>query len=170
MARRAANIPGSVIIGGSMGRGSVRRLALTGLIFLAGCSINDARTADRAQTTLVGMQEVDLQTCMGAPDQKAVFGGTEILTYYSTSTSSTSLSIPLIGGIGNSYGGYCHTILRLQNGRVVGVRYTGETNAFIAPNAYCASTVRGCVNNPPPPTPTPPVAATTPAPGAVRED
>jgi hypothetical protein len=99
-----------------------------------------------------------------------VFGGTEILTYYSTSTSSTSLSIPLIGGIGNSYGGYCHTILRLQNGRVVGVRYTGETNAFIAPNAYCASTVRGCVNNPPPPTPTTPVAATTPAPGAVRED
>jgi len=152
-----------------MGRGTVRRLALTSLVLLAGCSINDARTADRAETSLIGMQEVDLQTCMGAPDQKSVFGSTEILTYYSTSTSSTSLSIPLIGGIGNSYGGYCHTILRLQNGRVVGVRYTGETNAFIAPNAYCASTVRSCVNNPPPATPMAPVAVTG-APAVVRED
>ncbi len=154
-----------------MGRRTLRRLALTSLVLLAGCSINDARVAGRARTTLLGMQEVDLQTCMGAPDEQSKFGNTEILTYYATSTSSTSFSIPLIGGIGTSYGGYCHTILRLENGRVVSVRYVGETNAFIAPNAYCAPTVRGCVSDPPAPTPMAPApVADTGASPAVRED
>jgi hypothetical protein len=113
------------------------------MALLGGCSLNDSHTAFRAQTTLLGMREVDLQTCMGAPDEKSIFGSTEILTYYATSTSSTSLSIPLIGGIGESYGGYCHTIIRLDQGVVDGVRYTGETSAFVAPDAYCAPTVRG---------------------------
>jgi hypothetical protein len=153
-----------------MGRRFVRRVALAGLVLLAGCSVGDSRTADRAERSLIGMQEVDLLTCMGVPDEQAAFGSTKILTYYSTSTSSTSISIPLIGGIGDSYGGYCHTIVKLQNGRVMGVRYTGETNAFVAPNAYCASTVRGCVNDPPAPTmPGPaPVAAGRAA--VVKED
>jgi len=151
-----------------MGRRFVRRVTLAGLVLLAGCSVSDSRTADRAERSLIGMQEVDLLTCMGAPDEQAVFGATKILTYYSTSTSSTSISIPLIGGIGDSYGGYCHTIVKLQSGRVVGIRYTGETNAFVAPNAYCASTVRGCVNDPPAPTMPGPTAAAGAA--AVKED
>jgi len=121
---------------------------------LAACSINDSHLAARAQKSLLGMNEVTLQTCLGAPDEKSVFGATEILTYYATSTSSSSYSIPVIGGIGFSNGGYCHTIIRLDNGLVTTIRYTGETRAFAAPDAYCAPTVGGCVTNPPPPTPT----------------
>jgi hypothetical protein len=120
---------------------------------LTSCSINDSRLAVRAQKSLLGLNEVTLQTCLGVPDEKSVFGTTEILTYYATSTSSSSYSIPVIGGISFSNGGYCHTIIRLDNGLVTTVRYTGENRAFAAPDAYCAPTVGGCVTNPPAPTP-----------------
>jgi hypothetical protein len=128
-------------------------LALGCAVLLAGCSVDDAHLARRARTSLLGMNEVTLQTCMGAPDEKSVLGNTEILTYYATSTSSSNFSIPIVGGIGFSNGGYCHTIIRLDNGTVTGVRYTGETRAFAAPDAYCAPSVGGCVNNPPKPGP-----------------
>jgi hypothetical protein len=114
-------------------------------LVLAGCSVGDSRTALRAQTALLGANEIALETCMGAPDQKNSFGTTDILTYEFTSTSSTSLSIPLIGGIGDSYGGDCRVIVRADAGRVVSIHYVGETNAFIAPDAYCAPIVRTCL-------------------------
>jgi len=127
-------------------------LAVSALVLLGGCSVNDSHMAFRAKHSLLGMNEVQLQTCMGAPDEKNVFGSTEILTYYATSTSSTSFTIPLVGGIGASYGGYCHTIVRIDRNVVDSVRYVGETNAFVAPDAYCAPSVRSCVSNPPSPT------------------
>jgi len=130
-----------------------RSLALGCAVLLAGCSIGASHLAQRARMSLLGMNEVTLQTCMGAPDEKSVFGHTEILTYYATSTSSSNFSIPVVGGIGFSNGGYCHTIIRLDNGAVTGVRYVGETRAFAAPDAYCAPSVGGCVENPPKPGP-----------------
>jgi hypothetical protein len=131
----------------------VRVSALICGVSLAGCSVGDSHLAARARTSLVGMNELTLQTCMGVPDEKSVFGNSEVLTYYATSTSSSNFSIPVVGGIGFSNGGYCHTIIRLDNGLVTGVRYTGESRAFAAPNAYCAPTVGGCVDNPPKPQP-----------------
>jgi hypothetical protein len=115
------------------------------LLALAGCSVGDSHTALRAQTALLGANEIALETCMGAPDQKNSFGTTDILTYEFTSTSSTGLSIPLIGGISDNYGGDCRVIVRADAGRVVSIRYSGETNAFIAPDAYCAPMVRTCL-------------------------
>jgi len=112
---------------------------------LAGCSVGDSHTALRAQTALLGVNEIALETCMGAPDQKNSFGTTDILTYEFSSSSSTSISIPLIGGIGDSYGGNCRVIVRSDAGRVVSIHYVGETNAFIAPDAYCAPIVRTCL-------------------------
>lgn len=146
-----------------------RRAAwMAAFLLLAGCSVNDSRTALHAEKSLVGLNEVELESCLGAPDEQAAFGAVQILTYYATSTSSTSLSIPLIGGIGDSYGGYCHTIVRLQNHVVQDVRYVGETSAFGAPDAYCAPIVRGCVNHPPPALPMPPAVAAKPPAVAVK--
>jgi len=150
------------VTGDFMHRRSIRLAIWPLTLWLGGCSISDSHTAFKAQKSLLGMKEVDLQTCMGVPDSKSTFGPTEILTYAATSTSSTSTSIPLIGGIGESYGGYCHTIIRLDQGVVDSVRYIGETNAFIAPDAYCAPIVRGCVGYTPAPAPAP-VAMNTPA-------
>jgi hypothetical protein len=114
---------------------------------LAACAVHDSRIAEHAQTRLIGMSEVDLQSCLGSPDQHSTFGNTDILTYYATSTSSTGLSVPLIGGIGLNYGGYCHATFQIKNGTVTQILYSGEKNALLAPNAYCAPILATCIHH-----------------------
>jgi hypothetical protein len=71
----------------------------------------------------------------------------DILTYYATSTSSTSLAVPVIGGIGLSYGGYCHATFQIKNGVVTQILYSGEKNALLAPSAYCAPILETCLTH-----------------------
>jgi hypothetical protein len=123
-----------------------RFLCLTSLL-LAGCSINDSRIADHARLQLMGMSEVDLQSCLGAPDQRASVGNTDILTYYATSTSSNSFSLPIVGGFGFSFGGYCHATFQLKDSHVTQILYSGEKNATFAPDAYCAPILRTCLDH-----------------------
>jgi hypothetical protein len=115
---------------------------------LAGCAFEDARAAHAAQQRLIGWSEADLEACLGAPDQHSTFGDTDILTYFGNSTSNKvfSLGMPFIGGLTVSGGGYCHAIFRVREGRLAEVRYSGETDATLAPDAYCAPIVRGCVH------------------------
>jgi hypothetical protein len=115
---------------------------------LVGCAFIDARTAHTAQQRLIGWSELDLEKCLGAPDQHCTFGDTDILTYFGNSTSNTgiSLGLPFIAGMTIGGGGYCHAIFTVREGRVAEVRYSGETNAALAPDAYCAPIVRGCVH------------------------
>jgi hypothetical protein len=115
---------------------------------LGSCALNDARTAHIAQQRLIGWSELELEACLGAPDQHSTFGDTDILTYFANSTSNKgiSLGLPFIAGITMGGGGYCHAIFRVREGRVAEVQYAGETNATLAPNAYCAPIVRGCVD------------------------
>ncbi len=122
------------------------------ICMLAGCAFEDARTARSAQQKLIGWSELDLETCLGAPDQHSTFGNTDILTYFGNSTSSkgVSLGLPFLGGFGiaGGGGGYCHATFRVKEGHVAEVHYSGETNAMLAPDAYCAPIVRGCVHQP----------------------
>jgi len=115
---------------------------------VAGCAFNDARTAHIAQQRLIGWSELDLEACLGAPDQHSTFGDTDILTYVGNSTSNKgiSLGLPFIAGMTIGGGGYCHAIFRVREGSVAELRYTGETDALLAPDAYCAPIVRGCVH------------------------
>ncbi len=115
------------------------------LFVLSGCAFEDSRTADLAKLELLGMREVDLEACLGAPDEHSSFPGTDILTYYATSTSSTSYSVPIVGGFGVSNGATCHATFRVDDGLVTHVIYSGEKNATLAPDAYCASIMRSCV-------------------------
>ena len=110
-----------------------------------GCAIEDSHIANRARSQLLGLSEVDLEACLGGPDQHGSFGATDILTYYLTSSSSVSYAIPIVGGFGFSNGGSCHATFRIDNGRVTHVIYSGEKNATLAPNAYCAPIVRSCL-------------------------
>ncbi len=114
-------------------------------ILLAGCALEDSRTADRAPRALQGLSEQALESCLGAPDQHASFGTTDILTYYATSSSSTSYSVPIVGGVGFSNGGYCHATFTIENGVVTRLLYSGEKNATLAPDAYCAPILRTCL-------------------------
>lgn len=116
------------------------------LTFLTGCAIHDSRIAHRAQSELIGMSEVDLQSCLGSPDEHSSFGSTDVLTYYATSSSSISYTIPVVGGLGMSNGGYCHATVRVDNGHVTRLLYSGEKNATLAPDAYCAPIMRTCLD------------------------
>jgi hypothetical protein len=66
----------------------------------------------------MGMSEVNPESCLGVPDRHSRFGNTEILTYNATSTSSDSYSIPFVGGVSFSNGGYCHATFQVTNGHV----------------------------------------------------
>jgi hypothetical protein len=114
-------------------------------LLLAACAVEDSHTAHLAQTKLVGMSEADLEACLGVPDQHATFGDRDVLTYYTTSSSSMNYSIPVIGGLGFSNGGNCHATFDLQGGHVVRLLYSGEKNAFVAPDAYCAPILNTCL-------------------------
>lgn len=122
-----------------------RRLLPVLLPLLGGCAVEDSQLAGHARSRLLGLSEVDLESCIGVPDQHASFGDTDVLTYYATSSSSTSYSLPFVGGIGLSNGGYCHATFRLDNGRVTQLLYSGEKNATLAPNSYCAPILRSCI-------------------------
>jgi hypothetical protein len=123
--------------------------SLLGLVALlpGACAFEDSRIAHDAQTRLMGMAEVDLQSCLGVPDQHSTFGTTDILTYYATSMSSDTWSIPAVGGFAFSNGAYCHATFQLKDGHVTQLLYSGEKNATMAPDAYCAPIMRTCMEH-----------------------
>ncbi len=53
----------------------------------------------RAQTELLGLSTLELQSCLGAPDQRTAVGDTQILSYYATSTGGggVNIALPIIG-------------------------------------------------------------------------
>lgn len=112
---------------------------------MTGCAVEDSHIAHNAQTRLIGMAEVDLESCLGSPDQHSSFGTTDVLTYYAPSTSSDTWSIPVIGGFSFTNGGYCHATFQIKDGRVTQILYSGEKNATLAPDAYCAPILRTCL-------------------------
>jgi hypothetical protein len=122
---------------------TVRLLSLLALV--GACSVEDSRVAHDAQARLMGMSEVDLESCLGAPDQHSSFGNTDVLTYDATSTSGDSYSLPVIGGLSFTNGGYCHATFQLINQHVTQILYSGEKNATGASDAYCAPIVRTCM-------------------------
>lgn len=132
------------------------------LALVSACAIKDSSIAQNAETRLMGMSEVDLESCIGVPDQHSTFGNTDILTYYATSMSGDSYSVPIIGGLSFSNGGYCHATFRVSDGHVTQILYSGEKNATGAPDAYCAPIVRTCMDHlQQPATAQSPTAATT---------
>ncbi len=120
-------------------------LLLAATSWLAGCAVEDSRLAQRGKTAFLGMKEVDLEACLGSPDQHSSFGPTDVLTFYATSTSSSGFSPPVIGGFSITNGAYCHVTFRLDAGLVTHVIYSGEKNATLAPDAYCAPIMRSCL-------------------------
>jgi hypothetical protein len=125
---------------------TIRLMGLAPLLLTA-CAVQDSHIAHDAQTRLLGMAEVDLEACLGVPDQHSTFGTTDILTYYATSTSSDSYSLPVIGGMSFTNGAYCHATFQLKNGHVTQILYSGEKNATMAPDAYCAPIMRTCLTH-----------------------
>jgi hypothetical protein len=126
---------------------SVKRTALLVLaaISLSGCADDETMIAQTARTSLVGMSELNLETCLGIPDHTVTQGKTTLFTYTSTAARTLNLSIPVVNGIGVSFGGNCRATFRLDNGHVTSVTYGGDSYGFEGPDSACAPIVRGCV-------------------------
>src|ERR1700722_6862714 len=96
-------------------------IALGLAITSSGCAYENTLMAAQAKTGLVGMSELDLETCLGLPDKEATKGKTALLSYDATSARTVNLSIPIVNGIEVSLAGHCRATFRLEKGRVAGV-------------------------------------------------
>ncbi len=118
------------------------------LLVLAGCAWNsdDVDIAKAARTSLLGMSQLQLESCLGLPDQKLTSGKTTLLMYNANSTHSLSLTVPIINFVGASFNGYCHATFRMEKDRVVAVHYSGDTDDPLGggKDAVCAPIVRSC--------------------------
>ncbi len=47
---------------------------------LSACAVKDSGICHQARSRMLGMSEVDLESCIGAPDQRQSFGTTGVLT------------------------------------------------------------------------------------------
>jgi hypothetical protein len=72
--------------------------------------------------------ELQLETCLGLPDQKLTKGKTTLFTYNANSASNLSLSVPVVNGVSVAFAGYCHATFRLESGRVTEIHYSGQTD------------------------------------------
>jgi hypothetical protein len=62
-------------------------------------------------------------------------------------TGGVQVTVPIVGGgfkLGKS-GAYCQAIVRIVDGKVVEVNYTGDNDDVIGKEGVCAPIVRGCL-------------------------
>lgn len=133
--------------GGMRGYRGARAWMATALlaVSLAGCAAIDEQAAQAAKVDLVGLSALDVQTCLGLPDQRLVTGKTTLLTYFAGATRTFGMSAGLVS---LSFGGYCPATVRIEGDRVAGVTFSGDTSSLMSHDAACAPIVRSCLRRP----------------------
>ena len=123
-------------------RAAVALLALG----LGSCSVDRDKTAEQAETRLVGMSRADLYRCAGLPHREATVDGVTFATYDNQLSTSNALTLPFIGGgLTQGNNNYCRTTFTLEKGAVSSVNYAGATGPFYAAHEQCSYTVQACV-------------------------
>jgi hypothetical protein len=122
-------------------------MAVAGLALLTGaCSIDRNKTAEQAETKLIGLSQDEIYRCAGVPHREATLGQTRYLTYENQLSSSNALTLPFIGGgLTQGNANYCRATVTLENGRVSSVNYSGATGSFYAGLEQCSYIVAACV-------------------------
>lgn len=120
------------------------------LLPIGGCATAGHDVAQAGRKVIVGMEATDVQSCAGIPDKsKRLDSHTEIYSYEikNENTGGIQATLPVIGGgfkIGSS-GSYCHAIMRVVDGKVAEVNYTGDNDDALGTEGVCAPLVRGCL-------------------------
>jgi hypothetical protein len=102
------------------------------LVLLAGACESDV--AQKGRGLILGIDARTLQTCAGIPTRTRQLDPlTELYSYEIKykNTGGAQVTLPLIGG-GFALGGggsYCHALVRVVDGKVAGVNYTGDNEA-----------------------------------------
>ena len=121
-------------------------IALGLAITSSGCGYENTFKAEQARTSLVGMSELELESCVGLPDKEATKGKTTLLVYNAPNATTINLSVPIVNGVGVSIAGNCRATFRLENGRVASVSYTGDGDPLEGENSACGSLMRACLS------------------------
>jgi hypothetical protein len=106
--------------------------------------------ATDGRRVVLGMNADTFQACAGVPSRtKRLDPRTEIFSYElkNENTGGVEVSVPVIGGgfkIGRS-GSYCHAVVRIVDGKVAELNYTGDNDDFVGKEGVCAPIVRGCL-------------------------
>jgi hypothetical protein len=120
------------------------------VMLLAGACTSGHDVAMEGRRAVVGMNADAFQACAGIPNRtKRLDPRTEIFSYElkNENVGGMEFSVPLVGGgfkVAGS-GSYCHTIVRVVDGKVAEVNYTGDNDDFVGKDGVCAPIVRGCL-------------------------
>lgn len=135
---------------------SVMRVgALSTLLGLSGCGYYASRIAHKAQQTMIGMTEEDMQACAGIPTKTQKVNDHVTIAEYqrgrNIETSSGSTLIPvepivnIVKDIGGGAGNSCVADFRLVDGKVHDVYYSGDNDMLVGTDGVCSTIIRGCV-------------------------
>lgn len=125
-------------------------MVLVLIAFMVGACATGHSVATDGRHAVVGMNADMFQSCAGIPTRtKRLDERTEIFSYElkNENTGGVEVSVPMVGGgfkIGKS-GSYCHAIVRVVDGKVAGLNYTGDNDDFVGKEGVCAPIVRGCL-------------------------
>jgi hypothetical protein len=106
--------------------------------------------ADRGREAILGMDADTLKSCAGIPTRTEQLGPRTALYSYEIKyerTGGAQITLPVVGG-GFSLGGsgsYCHALVRVVDGSVAAVNYTGDNDDMIGKEGICAPIFRGCM-------------------------
>ena len=120
-----------------------------GLLVISACS-PDHYVAEKGRELILGMDADTLKSCAGIPTRTEHLNSRTALYSYENKyerTGGATVTLPIIGG-GFSLGGsgsYCHAIVRIVDGRVAAVNYTGDNDDMIGKEGICAPIFRGCL-------------------------
>jgi hypothetical protein len=108
------------------------------------------KVAEEGRRVVLGMDAETVQSCAGIPTRtKQLDPRTEILSYEikNENTGGVQLTAPIVGGgfKAGSSGSYCNVILRVVDGKVVEVNYTGDNDDPVGKEGVCAPVLRGCL-------------------------
>ena len=120
-----------------------------GLLVIGACS-PDHYVAAKGRKSILGMDADTLKSCAGIPTRSEQLTSRTALYSYENKyerTGGAQVTLPIIGGgfnLGGS-GSYCHAIVRIVDGRVAAVNYTGDNDDMIGKEGICAPIFRGCL-------------------------
>ncbi|KXF74892.1 hypothetical protein ATN84_21975 [Paramesorhizobium deserti] len=120
-------------------------------------TIGEDATVHEARRGLVGLTEAQIRMCAGFPTATVNAGDAgKIWTYQQRNISrgSLNISVPTVGigsvpgvggGVNVAPGGSCSTQVRMVDGRVAEVAFSGDNNTPTSLNSLCASMIDECV-------------------------
>src|ERR1044072_3355785 len=115
--------------------GRLARLNSIALLTLAACTASH-EVAKQGRQLVIGMDATALQACAGIPTRTAPLDLRTQLWAYDNKyerTGALEITLPTIGGgiAAGGSGSYCHALVRIVDGKVTGVIYTGDHDDFI---------------------------------------